>query len=133
MSPPPPNEDDAERMPDFEIDLGCDHFEIARLYGLGNNEALLSRALKTHRDKLFLAPEYGIGLDDGNRRIDHKAATIHAAKKLPMLSVDHVGVHDLNSLDFDTPIKESVGITPAQLALGWVLSRADHILAIPGT
>jgi aryl-alcohol dehydrogenase-like predicted oxidoreductase len=30
-------------------------------------------------------------------------------------------------------IARDVGVTPAQLALGWVLSRADHIVAIPGT
>lgn len=27
----------------------------------------------------------------------------------------------------------SAGLTPAQLALGWVLSRGDHVIALPGT
>lgn len=30
-------------------------------------------------------------------------------------------------------IAARVGVTPAQLALGWVLSRGDHVHAIPGT
>ena len=30
-------------------------------------------------------------------------------------------------------IARDAGVTPAQLALGWVLSRGDHIVAIPGT
>lgn len=30
-------------------------------------------------------------------------------------------------------LAESKGVTPAQLALAWVLGRADHIFAIPGT
>jgi aryl-alcohol dehydrogenase-like predicted oxidoreductase len=30
-------------------------------------------------------------------------------------------------------IADAVGCTPAQLSLAWVLSRGDHVLAIPGT
>lgn len=34
--------------------------------------------------------------------------------------------------EFDA-VAETAGITPAQLALGWVLSRRDFIVALPGT
>lgn len=30
-------------------------------------------------------------------------------------------------------LARDAGVTPAQLALGWVLSRGDHVVAIPGT
>jgi aryl-alcohol dehydrogenase-like predicted oxidoreductase len=30
-------------------------------------------------------------------------------------------------------IAQGVGVTPAQLALGWVLAKGDHVVAIPGT
>jgi len=30
-------------------------------------------------------------------------------------------------------VAAGLGITPAQLALAWVLSRGEHVLAIPGT
>lgn len=32
-----------------------------------------------------------------------------------------------------TPLAREVGCTPAQLALAWVLSRAEHVVPIPGT
>ena len=30
-------------------------------------------------------------------------------------------------------VAERRGVTPAQIALAWVLSRGEHVLAIPGT
>ncbi|WP_242149846.1 aldo/keto reductase [Sphingomonas sp. BAUL-RG-20F-R05-02] len=30
-------------------------------------------------------------------------------------------------------VAANAGLTPAQLALGWVLSRGDHVIALPGT
>ena len=41
--------------------------------------------------------------------------------------------HNLALIDQFAAIAEARGVTPAQLALAWVLSRGDHIVAIPGT
>lgn len=108
---PLPSEDDAERLLHRALDLGYDHFDTARLYGLGHNEALLSRVLKTRRDEVFLASKCGIEFDDGNRRIDCKPATIRRAvdRSLTTLGVDHIDLYYLHRRDFDTPIEESVG------------------------
>ena len=40
---------------------------------------------------------------------------------------------NLGLIDKFNAIAASEGVTPAQLALGWVLSRGEHIVAIPGT
>jgi aryl-alcohol dehydrogenase-like predicted oxidoreductase len=40
---------------------------------------------------------------------------------------------NLAQIDAFADIAAGVGVTPAQLALGWVLARGDHIVAIPGT
>ncbi|MGA8009312.1 MAG: aldo/keto reductase [Thiomonas sp.] len=40
---------------------------------------------------------------------------------------------NLRLLDALTPVAAEAGYTPAQLALSWVLSRGDHVVAIPGT
>lgn len=40
---------------------------------------------------------------------------------------------NLKPLDGFTALAAQRGITPAQLALAWVLSRGEHVLAIPGT
>ena len=62
---PLPSEEDGERLLNRALDLGYDHFDTARLYGLGHNEKLLSRVLKTRRDEVFLASKCGIEFDDG--------------------------------------------------------------------
>lgn len=108
---PLPSEADGERLLHRALDLGYDHFDTARLYGKGHNEALLQRVLKTRRDEVFLASKCGIEFDDGKRRIDCKPATIRRAvdKSLTTLGVDHIDLYYLHRRDFDTPIEESVG------------------------
>lgn len=41
--------------------------------------------------------------------------------------------HNLNLARRFADVAEHAGVTPAQLALGWLLSRAPHIVALPGT
>ena len=108
---PLPSEAEGERLLHQALDLGYDHFDTARLYGKGHNEALISRVLKTRRDEVFLASKCGIEFDDGKRRIDCKPATIRRAveKSLKTLGVDHIDLYYLHRRDFDTPIEESVG------------------------
>ena len=40
---------------------------------------------------------------------------------------------NLELVDAVRSMAESKGVTPAQLALSWLLHRGDHIIAIPGT
>lgn len=40
---------------------------------------------------------------------------------------------NLALIDAFDAIAAECGVTPAQLAIGWVLSRGDHVIALPGT
>lgn len=40
---------------------------------------------------------------------------------------------NLAQIDAFAGIATSIGVTPAQLALGWVLAHGEHVVAIPGT
>ena len=108
---PVPSESDAEALLHRAIDLGYDHLDSARLYGLGKNEALLSRVLKTRRDQVFITSKCGIEFDDGKRRIDCKPPTIRRAveKSLTTMGVEYIDLYYLHRLDTNTPIEESVG------------------------
>lgn len=108
---PLPTEADGERLLNSALDIGYDHFDTARLYGRGHNEALLARVMKTRRNEVFLASKCGIEFDDGKRRIDCKPETIRRAveKSLTTLGVDHIDLYYLHRRDFDTPIEDSVG------------------------
>ncbi len=41
------------------IDLGIDHLDSSDMYGWGQNETVIGRALKGRRDKVVLATKFG--------------------------------------------------------------------------
>ncbi|MBC2669176.1 aldo/keto reductase [Novosphingobium piscinae] len=41
--------------------------------------------------------------------------------------------HNLGLIETFVGLAAGAGVTPAQLALGWVLARGDHVIALPGT
>jgi len=41
------------------VDLGVDHLDSSDMYGWGQNEGLLGRALKGRRDKVVIASKFG--------------------------------------------------------------------------
>ncbi|GGX63141.1 aldo/keto reductase [Litorimonas cladophorae] len=108
---PLPSDDDAEKLLHRAIDIGYNHLDSARLYGLGHNEALLSRVLKTRRNEVFITSKCGIEFDEGKRWIDCRPETIRRAveKSLTTMGVENIDLYYLHRRDFDTPIEESVG------------------------
>lgn len=107
----PPAEADSERLLQEALDLGYDHFDTARIYGAGRNEALVGRALRQRRDEFLLASKMGIILDDGPRRIDCKPETIlrECDRSLTTLGVDHIDLYYMHRPDFTVPIEDSMG------------------------
>lgn len=105
-----PPEELSERLLHRALDLGYDHLDTARIYGLGRNEALVGRALKARRGEFLLASKMGIIADDGPRRIDCKPATIHREidKSLTALGVDHIDLYYMHRPDFSVPIEDSM-------------------------
>jgi len=53
-------------------------------------------------------------------------------KTWPRFTGDNWAVN-LSLIDAFAEIATAAGVTPAQLALGWVLAKGEHIVAIPGT
>jgi aryl-alcohol dehydrogenase-like predicted oxidoreductase len=53
-------------------------------------------------------------------------------RTMPRFQADH-WPQNLSTLDRFFALADQAGVTPAQLALAWVLSRGDHLVAIPGT
>src|SRR5215469_445237 len=51
------------------IDLGVFFLDTANVYGEGENERLVGRALAGRRDQVVLASKFGILRDDGSRDV----------------------------------------------------------------
>ncbi|MFM9935955.1 MAG: aldo/keto reductase [Novosphingobium sp.] len=107
----PPTDEDGKRLLARALDLGYDHLDTARIYGLGHNETLIGKALSGQRDRFFLASKTGIIVDGKARRIDCKPETIRSALEtsLQLLKTDHIDLYYLHRRDFTVPIEESVG------------------------
>src|SRR5947207_12470528 len=52
------------------IELGVTMLDTADMYGSGQNEQLVGRAIAGRRDEVVLATKFGIRRDGGERRID---------------------------------------------------------------
>lgn len=107
----PPSDEDGAKLLHRALDVGYDHLDTARIYGLGHNETLIGKTLKENRSKFFLASKTGIIVDGDKRRIDCKPDTIRKAleESLTCLQTDHIDLYYLHRRDFETPIEDSVG------------------------
>jgi len=56
-----PEARDRQKLLDLAVDLGIRHFDVARLYGLGQAEFELSSLLCRHQGKLTVATKFGLG------------------------------------------------------------------------
>ncbi|MFC4347105.1 aldo/keto reductase [Kordiimonas lipolytica] len=107
----PPTEEQAIRLLNEALDAGYNHFDTARLYGLGGNEKLVGKAVSHRRDEFFLASKTGIIIDGKKRYIDCKPESIKKAIDISLesLKTDHIDLYYLHRRDFQVPIEESVG------------------------
>jgi aryl-alcohol dehydrogenase-like predicted oxidoreductase len=128
--------DDAESQLVLQraLELGVNHWDTADLYGAGQNERLLAKALKTTRDQVFLATKFG--------NVYNRSLTLHqdlvAAKagwivdgtpeyvrksidlSLQRLEVDHVDLYYQHRVDSRVPIEETVGAMAEAVRAGKV-------------
>jgi aryl-alcohol dehydrogenase-like predicted oxidoreductase len=119
----PADDNESLRVLDRAIELGCNFWDTADVYGAGKNEHLVGKALKKHRTKVFLATKVGNVSDrtltshqdqvqanspwivDGTPEYIKKCIDL----SLQRLGVDHIDLYYLHRVDPLVPIEESVG------------------------
>jgi aryl-alcohol dehydrogenase-like predicted oxidoreductase len=117
-APPPPEE--AARLLHRALDLGCNHLDTARIYGAGQNEALIGETLKGRRQEFFLASKCGILVDGPKRGVDCSPEALNEAleKSLALLQTDHIDLYYMHRFDPKVPIADSVGALARAIAAG---------------
>lgn len=107
----PPTQEESHRLLSRALDLGYDHLDTARIYGLGKSETLIGDALHARRKEFYLASKTGIIVEGDKRRIDCRPEVITAAleESLRLLRTDHIDLYYLHRRDFTIPIEESIG------------------------
>jgi aryl-alcohol dehydrogenase-like predicted oxidoreductase len=95
------------------LDLGVTFLDTADMYGVGENEKLVGKAIKDRRDEVTLATKFGNERNpDGSWiRINGTPEYVHAAcnASLERLGVDAIDLYYQHRVDTDTPIEETVG------------------------
>jgi aryl-alcohol dehydrogenase-like predicted oxidoreductase len=105
-----PDDDESMRTIRRALDLGVTFFDTADVYGRGDNERLLTRALGAHRRDVVLASKAGV-LPGPPMGVNGSPAHIHAAcdASLSRLNTDVIDLYYLHRVDPAVPIEDSVG------------------------
>jgi aryl-alcohol dehydrogenase-like predicted oxidoreductase len=96
------------------IELGMTFLDTADVYGYGDNEILVGKAIRGIREKIFLATKFGIVRDKANpnaRGVSGKPEYVRACcdASLQRLGVDAIDLYYQHRVDPNTPIEETVG------------------------
>lgn len=91
------------------IEAGINFFDTADIYGGGQSEEFLGRALKGRRDKVLIATKFGMKMADGKE--GGKPAYIRQAAEdsLRRLGTDHIDLYQIHTPDSSTPIADTLG------------------------
>jgi aryl-alcohol dehydrogenase-like predicted oxidoreductase len=107
--------DDAESIAVIHhaLDRGVDHLDSSDMYGWGQNEELIGRAVKGRRDKVLVATKFGQvknpagGGNLVNGRPEYVALACDAS--LGRLGLDVIDLYYQHRMDPGVPIEETVG------------------------
>src|ERR671932_622732 len=105
------------------LELGIDFLDTADVYGAGDNEELVGRAIAGRRDEVVLATKFGNRwFDDGSRTIDGSPEYVRQAidASLRRRNVEYVDLYYQHRVDANTPIEDTVGTMAELVAAGKV-------------
>ena len=95
------------------LDLGINHLDSSDMYGWGQNEELLGRAIKGKRDRVLVATKFGqVRSPDGKGNlVDGRPAYVAEAcdASLKRLGVDVIDLFYQHRVDPKVPIEDTVG------------------------
>jgi aryl-alcohol dehydrogenase-like predicted oxidoreductase len=101
------------RVLNAALDMGINLFDTADMYGIGANERLLGKVLKSRRAEVVLATKFGTvrGSDGTLLGIDGTPEYVLAAcdASLERLGVDHIDLYFQHRVDPKVAIEETVG------------------------
>jgi aryl-alcohol dehydrogenase-like predicted oxidoreductase len=121
----PVSEDEAIGVVHRAIDAGMTLIDTSDMYGLGENERLVGRALRGRRERAVLATKAGIvrsASDPAFRAVDGRPSYIRSAcdASLARLGVERIDLYYLHRADPRVAIEESIGAMAELVAAGKV-------------
>jgi aryl-alcohol dehydrogenase-like predicted oxidoreductase len=108
--------DEAESLATLKhaLDIGVNFLDTADMYGPHTNEELVGRAIKGHRDHVFIATKFGILRDPNNPALrgvsghpDYVRSSVEGS--LRRLGIDTIDLYYQHRVDPSVAIEETVG------------------------
>ena len=92
------------------IELGINFFDVAPVYGWGNSEKVLGKALKGRRDKVIIASKGGLLWDESRNtrnNLSKESLLKEIDESLMRLDTDYIDIYQMHWPDPDVPIEET--------------------------
>jgi aryl-alcohol dehydrogenase-like predicted oxidoreductase len=106
---------------DAARDAGVNFFDTADIYGNGQSEEFLGRALGSARHDVVVATKFGMGPPPDGRPGGHPTWVVEAAEaSLRRLGTDHIDLYWLHAPDAKTPIGDTLQALDGLVTAGTV-------------
>ncbi|WBB63187.1 aldo/keto reductase [Streptomyces sp. WMMC500] len=128
-----PDHDDSVRIIHKALDAGVNFVDTADIYGHGESEEIVGKALKGRRDDVVLATKAHLPMgDDPNRQGNSRRWLVRALEdSLRRLGTDHVDLYQIHRPAPDTDIEETLSALTDLVRAGKV--RAIGTSAFPAS
>src|ERR1700756_5066475 len=106
------------------LDAGVTLLDTGDFYGMGHNEMLLGRALRSFREKVLVSVKFGAqrGPDGAWLGYDARPAAVKTALaySLKRLGTDYIDIYRPARLDPNVPIEDTIGAIADMVKAGYV-------------
>ena len=113
---------EARSLVDVALEHGCNAFDTADAYSLGQSEEILGQAIRGRRDQVLLMTKTGMAMGDGPNDIGTSREKIirSCEDSLRRLGTDHIDLYQLHAFDAQTPVDEMLHALDALVRAGKV-------------
>jgi aryl-alcohol dehydrogenase-like predicted oxidoreductase len=98
----------AAAVVDTALDAGINFFDTADIYGAGQSEEFLGKAIKGRRHQAIIATKFGMKLGDAKGGADSKYILESLDGSLRRLQTDVIDLYQIHCPDPNTPIEETM-------------------------
>lgn len=140
-------QDLATRMVDMSIEAGVNVFDTANLYGLGDSEVMVGKALGSRRKDVVIATKVFNPFGDKPNDLGTSRVAImrEVEGSLTRLGTDWIDLYQVHAFDYTTPLEETLRALDDLVRQGkvryiglsnfsaWQIAKADGLARLLGT
>jgi len=103
------DQNESAKVIDAALDAGINFFDTADIYGKGQSEEFLGRALGRRRDDVQIATKFGLEMGPGRKGAQPAYVREAVEASLRRLGTDRIDLYQLHRPDPATPIADTIG------------------------